>query len=45
MKADSTDSSGKGTSWMFVTDPSDINGNMALDKDTITMKDHVDEYA
>jgi len=44
VKADSTGCSGKGTSWMFVTDPSDINGNMALDKNTIAMKDHVGEY-
>jgi len=45
VKADSTDCRDKGTSWVFVTDPCDIHGNMALDKDAITMKDHNNEYA
>ena len=35
----------KRTWWVFLTDPSDINGNMALDKDAITMRDNVDEFA
>jgi len=45
VKADSTDCRDKRSHWVFLTDPSDINGNMALTKDAIIMKDYVDEYA
>eukprot|EP00815_Leptocylindrus_aporus_P004853 CAMPEP_0116067932 /NCGR_PEP_ID=MMETSP0322-20121206/11362_1 /TAXON_ID=163516 /ORGANISM="Leptocylindrus danicus var. apora, Strain B651" /LENGTH=238 /DNA_ID=CAMNT_0003554951 /DNA_START=374 /DNA_END=1086 /DNA_ORIENTATION=+ len=33
VKADSTDCRDKRSHWVFLTDPSDINGNMALTKD------------
>jgi len=45
MKADSTCCRGKSTWWIFLTNSDDVNGNTALKKDAITMKDHNIEFA
>jgi len=45
VKADSTGCRDKSAWWVFLTNSDDINGNTALEKDAITMKDHNIEYA
>ena len=45
VKADSTGCRDKCAWWVFLTNSDDINGNTALEKDAITMKDHNTEYA
>ncbi len=44
VKADSTGCRDKCAWWVFLTDSDDVNGDTALDKDAITMKDHNIEY-
>ena len=45
VKADSTGCRDKCAWWVFLTNSDDVNGNTALEKDAITMKDHNIEYA
>jgi len=45
VKADSTGCRDKRTWWVFLTDSDDVDGNTALEKDAITMRNYNVEYA